>query len=382
MKVLFVESYPHVIMGQQKTLLALLKASKESDIEPIIACTSEGIYTEKLKEEGYSVQIFSYPDTLQVYGGEIYHYGITKKCKTYLQIFSYVLDIKKKLKKLKIDAVYCNDMRGILTVGVAAKLAGIPVITWDKLDKPHGWLDQLQLPLVSKNIIISDAVKVKYPSIQKKVFNNKIVKVYEGVDFDAINSEQSVRSEFGFTKADIVIAIVGSISARKGHDRILSIFPSLYEKNPNIKLLIVGDTSGSDSEVSYKNNLDNSNHKAVIWAGYREDVPAIMDSIDILIMPSRYEGMGMVGIEAMAAGKPVIGANTGGIPEVVEDGITGFIFDGDDGKEFADKLLQLCNSQELRQTMGLSGLNRAKKYFFRPRQHQKIVEVLRSTVLN
>ncbi|MDW2075368.1 glycosyltransferase family 4 protein [Vibrio sp. 1863] len=376
MKVLFVESYPHVIMGQQRTLLALLKASKDSDIEPVIACTSEGIYTDKVREEGYSVEIFSYPDTLQVYGGEIYRYGITKKCKTYLQIFSYVLNIKKKLKDLKIDAVYCNDMRGILTVGVAAKLAGIPVITWDKLDKPHGWLDQLQLPLVSKNIIISDAVKVKYPSIQKKVFNNKIVKVYEGVDFDAMNSERSVRSEFGFTKNDIVIAIVGSISARKGHDRILSIFPSLYEKNPNIKLLIVGDTSGSDSEVSYKNNLDNSNHKAVIWAGYRKDVPAIMNSIDILIMPSRYEGMGMVGIEAMASCKPVVGANSGGIPEVVEHGETGFIFEGDDLEGFKRHLLTLCESKALREKMGLAGLKRAQRYFDRTKQHQKVIKLL------
>ncbi|PKH03417.1 hypothetical protein CXF72_06300 [Psychromonas sp. MB-3u-54] len=376
MKVLFVESYPHVIMGQQLTLLALLKAAKAQEIESVVACTAEGIYTTKLREEGYQVEVFPYPTSLQAYGGEIYRYGLLKKCRTYAQIIPYILQLKKQILQLNVNVVYCNDMRGLLTVGVAAKAAGIPVVIWDKLDKPHGWLDKIQLPLVSKNIIISDAVRVKYPVYQQKLLSNKIVKIYEGVHFDEMHSLENIRTEFGFTAQDIVIAIVGSISSRKGHDRIFSIFPSLLTKNHHTKLLVVGDTSGSDSEIKYKNSLENANNKAVVWAGYRQDIPAIMNSIDILIMPSRYEGMGMVGIEAMAFAKPVVGAKSGGIPEVIEHGVTGFIFDGNNSDDFEDKLLRLCGSADLRQEMGLAGLKRAKKYFNRTIQHEKVINLL------
>ncbi|HCH1012721.1 TPA: glycosyltransferase family 4 protein [Vibrio parahaemolyticus] len=376
MKVLFVESYPHVIMGQQLTLLALLKAAKDQKVEPVIACTAEGVFTSKLREEEYQVEVFSYPSALQVYGGEIYRYGLFKKLKTYAQIIPYILQLKKRIQALRVEAVYCNDMRAILTVGIAAKLARVPVITWDKLDKPHGWLDKLQLPLVRKNIIISDAVRIKYPSFQQKLYSHKIVKIYEGVNFDQMQSQQCIRSEFGFTKQDTVIAIVGSISKRKGHDRIFSILPSLQKKHKDVKLLVVGDTSGSDSEVNYKKNLPNSNNSGVVWAGYRTDIPEIMNSIDILIMPSRYEGMGMVGIEAMALAKPIVGAKCGGIPEVIEDGVTGFIFDGDNGDDFEDKVLRLCSSIELRKKMGLAGLRRAQQYFDRTKQHQKVIKLL------
>lgn len=363
MKVLFVESYPHVIMGQQRTLLALLKASKEKGVDPVVACTAEGIYTDKLREEGYSVEIFSYPDTLQVYGGEIYRYGLFKKCKAYLQIFSYVLDIKKKLKDLKVDAVYCNDMRGILTVGVAAKLAGIPVITWDKLDKPHGWLDWVQLPLVNKNLVISDSVRVKYPSFQNKLFDRRITKVHDGAYIDVIDNASSLRTELGFSDDDVVIAIVGTITHRKGHDRLFAILSDLLDYNNKVKVLVVGDIADKETDAQYRDQLPLFNHPSVTKLGYRDDIPNIMQSIDILCVPSRNEGTPLVIMEAMAAYKPVVGADAGGIAEVIEHENTGFVFEGDNREQFLQYLKDLCDSPELVTKMGLLGRKRVEEKF-------------------
>ncbi|WP_305818597.1 hypothetical protein [Photobacterium leiognathi] len=143
-----------------------------------------------------------------MYGGEIYRYGIKDKIKTYLQVGKYILSLKDKLKANHIDVVYCNDMRGLLTVGVAAKLCGIPVVIWDKLDKPHGWLDNIQLPLVTKNLIISDSIKNKYPSYQNDFFKNKIVKVHDGAYIDKIDNAKSIREDLGFSDKDILVGIV------------------------------------------------------------------------------------------------------------------------------------------------------------------------------
>ncbi|MEH6453544.1 MAG: glycosyltransferase family 4 protein [Psychromonas sp.] len=376
MKILFIESYPQVIFGQQKTLLSLLAEAQKQRIDTTVACTERGVFTEKLEELNYKLELFRYPEMLSTYGGAIYRYGLTQKIKTAFQLLKYINGIRLKLKMMKPDLVFCNDMRGLLTVGVAAKFAGIPVVIWDKLDKPHGWMDWFQLPLVQKNIIISDSVRVKYPQWQQSFFSKKIEKIYNGAYLDVYMNTSEKRVELGLGAQDIVIAIVGSINSRKAHDRICSIFPNLYNKNPNIKLLVIGDCSNSPEDLAYMEQLPNRDHAGIEWLGFRTDAPEIIKSIDILVIPSRYEGMGQVTVEAMASGKPVVGANNGGIPEVVEDGVTGFIFEGDDLDEFEDKLLILCDSKALREEMGQAGLKRAQEYFNRTTQHKKVINLL------
>ena len=379
MRILFVESYPQVMMGQQRTLLALLTQCHSQNIEPLVACTDDGLFTQTVKELGYETLIFSYPDKINVYGGEIYRYGMKDKLKTYLQVFKYILSLKNKLKANNVDVVYCNDMRGLLTVGVAAKLCGIPVVIWDKLDKPHGWLDKLQLPLVTKNIIISNSVLNKYPKFQRKIFSHKIEKVMEGVFLEQFSNIQSIRNDFETDTNDIVIAIVGSISDRKGHDRLLSIFPKLVEQIPNLKLWVVGEPGSSKKEQSFFDALPNKEHPNITFMGFRDDIPQIMASIDILVVPSRYEGMGMVIVEAMAAGKPVIGADCGGIPEVINNNETGYIFDGDSMSDFKDKLLNLCGNGVLRTQMGSNGYHRVTLQFERNKQLQHVIDIIKSS---
>lgn len=382
MRILFVESYPQVMMGQQRTLLALLAQCQSKNIEPVVACTDDGLFTQTVKGLGYETLIFSYPDKINVYGGEIYRYGFKDKIKTYLQVGKYILSLKDKLKANHIDVVYCNDMRGLLTVGVAAKRCGIPVVIWDKLDKPHGWLDKLQLPLVSKNIIISDSVLNKYPKLQQKIFSRKIEKVMEGVFIEQFTNVESVRAEFETSDDDVVIAIVGSISERKGHDRLFSIFPQLVDVIPNLKLWVVGEAGNSKKEQQFFEKLPNKGHPNIKFVGFRNDIPQIMNSIDILAVPSRYEGMGMVIVEAMAASKPVVGANCGGIPEVINNDETGYIFNGNDLSDFNHKLLTLCKDKSIRIEMGNKGYQRVISQFDRKEQLNKVIQILKKVNKN
>ncbi|MEZ9909397.1 glycosyltransferase family 4 protein [Vibrio sp. 10N.261.51.A3] len=382
MKILFVESYPQVVFGQQKTLLSLLFAAKEQGIDVSVACTERGVFTEKVEQLNYNLELFPYPEMLSTYGGAIYRYGLVKKIKTAFQLVRYISGIRRELKALNPDVIFCNDMRGLLTVGVAAKLVGIPAVIWDKLDKPHGWMDWFQLPLVSKNITISDSVRVKYPQWQQSFYADRIEKIYNGAYLDVYENTFEKRAKLGLNDSDVAIAIVGSINFRKAHDRVLEIFPTLYEKNKNIKLLVVGDCSNSAEDIAYMEQLPNRDHIGIEWLGFRTDAPEIIKSIDILVIPSRYEGMGQVTVEAMASGKPVVGANNGGIPEVVENGVTGFIFEGDDLADFESKVFSLCESRALRKEMGAAGLKRAQKYFNRSEQHQKVINLLRQVGKN
>jgi glycosyltransferase involved in cell wall biosynthesis len=143
-----------------------------------------------------------------------------------------------------------------------------------------------------------------------------------------------------------------------------------------MRLLVVGETSGSAEDEAYLAALPNRDHPRVHFLGMRRDVPAIMKSTDMLLVPSRHEGMGQVTVEAMACAVPVIGANTGGIPEVVVDGETGIIIDGDSPQEMTEAVLRLAESPELRARMGAAGRERVEAHFNRPVQMRKVLEQL------
>lgn len=375
MKILFVESYPHVIFGQQHTLLSILDETTARGHECVIGVTSEGVFVEKLRRCNHEVLMLPYPEKLSSYGGEIYRYKGVEKLKCYGQGVQYLWKLRKTLQQVRPHVIYCNDMRGLLTVGVAAKSLGIPVVIWDKLDKPHGWLDQLQLPLVSKNIVISQAVCAKYPLYQQKWFREKIVKITEGVDLT--KGGEGIGGTFPGEMDDIYVAIVGSISERKGHDRLMNVWKDLLSKVPHLRLLVVGEAS-DEQEKAYQHQVYRSCGDRVHFLGVRSDVVDIMKSIDLLVVPSRNEGMGMVIIEAMAAGKPVIGANTGGIPEVIVDGETGLLFEGDDGDQLVDNVVRLALDAELRIRMGEAGRDRVVKRFNRSTQMVEVVNLIES----
>lgn len=135
------------------------------------------------------------------------------------QVFSYVFRLWRELGRLRPAAVYCNDMRGLLTVGIAARLRRIPVMTWDKLDKPHGLLDWFQLPLVNRNLVISRAVTVKYPAWQRRLFRRRIRVVPNGVDIEAIEAARP--ADLGLP-GDGQAPVVGmSAPSRPARDRIV-----------------------------------------------------------------------------------------------------------------------------------------------------------------
>ncbi|AVV35238.1 hypothetical protein C8233_17820 [Halomonas sp. SF2003] len=380
MKIIFFESYPQVIFGQQKTLLSLLEISRNTGHETCLATTNDGPFVEAAGNLGFEASILPYPSSLSIYGGEIYRYGIKRKIGMMCQLGSYILKMRRWLKSQQPDILFCNDMRGLLTIGIAAKSLGIPVVIWDKLDKPHGLLDWFQLPLVARNIIISDAVMVKYPKWQQRLYANRITKIYNGALLSKFTNIKSARKDLGLSPENIAFAMVGSINERKAQDRIMRLIPDISARCPQARIVLVGEPE--ESAKDYFNNLPNMEHPHVIHTGFRNDIPEVMASIDSLLILSRQEGMGQVTVEAMASGKPVIGTKAGGIPEVVIHGETGLLVEGDDDEALVNAIAFLCESSSTRSNLGAAGLERVKANFDRPKQHAKVIELMEQLIEN
>jgi glycosyltransferase involved in cell wall biosynthesis len=376
----FVESYPHVMAGQQQEMLALLQAPRMRGIDPIVIAPADGIFIEHVQKLGINTVIVPYPAGMSRYGGALYRDGLRGRSRTLFEWAGYTKRCRRELKDLRADALFCNDMRGLLTVGLAARSRGIPVMIWDKLDKPHGMLDWFQLPIVNRNLIISNSVMEKYPRWQRRWYKDRISRIPDGADLARIDRGKSIREELGIPRECIVIAIVGTVTYRKGHDRLLGLVPDLIESIPNARILVVGSYQDSAQDIEFYQSLENRNHPCVSFLGQRDRIEDIMHSIDILAIPSRHEGLGLVIVEAMAAGKPVVGANVGGIPEVIVNEQTGLIFEGDDRNELLQHLVRFSGDKDVRLRMGRAGRLRVEQHFDRSVLMNEVCDALHTLI--
>ena len=342
----------------------------------VVLTPGEGMYVERLRQLGHSVTVIPQPQRLGRYGGAVYEDGYIGKIRNGVEGLRYIRSLRRELKQSGIAAVFCNDMRGLLTVGAAARSLRIPVMIWDKLDKPHGRLDLFELPLVTRVAIISNSVLSKFPRWQVERFRNKIKLVPNGADLTKFDVAVADRDAFGITPEDLAIGMVGTVCHRKAQDRVLEIMPDLLKHVPNAVLVIAGSWEDCDQDQQYFDGLPMRDHPRVRFLGQIDNVPTLMKSIDLFVIPSRYEGMGQVTVEAMACGLPVVGSDAGGIPEVVVAEQTGLIFDGDDRQTLIKSLVRLGRDAALRDAMGQRGRARVEQYYDRPVQMKKICKLL------
>ncbi|MFO7526382.1 MAG: glycosyltransferase family 4 protein, partial [Ignavibacteriaceae bacterium] len=141
----------------------------------------------------------------------------------------------------------------------------------------------------------------------------------------------------------------------------LDAFKSVSENHPNARLLICGE---GELRVDVEKFIsENKLESKIHLAGFRNDIPNIMKTIDVLLTPSLWEGFGIVLIEAMASGKPCIATNTSSIPEIVEDGVNGSLVPSKDSQSIAESLTKLIADPQLVRTMGQAGITTVREKF-------------------
>jgi len=204
----------------------------------------------------------------------------------------------------------------------------------------------------------------------------KIHIVQNAIDIDRmhahINHAQEKRKELGFGIEDVLIATAGRLSPEKAQADLIIAFSHIYEKFPKARLLIIGDGAQREHlellvrEQSIRN---------VSFLGFRHDVDAIMNGVDLFVLPSLTEGLPNVILEAFACSKPVVATSVGGVPEIVDDGISGFLVPPSRPDLLADAVEKLLSDPELRQTMGQAGYLKVKAKFTFEAQTRKLESI-------
>ncbi len=164
------------------------------------------------------------------------------------------------------------------------------------------------------------------------------------------------------TSSDLHMLFVGRLESRKGIDVLLKAIPEVLQRHPNVVLDIVGDDTIVNARGdTYKNEFLNEitdagivNRVAFHGRVEEDELRQFYADCDVFVAPSRYESFGLVFLEAMMFGKPVIGCNAGGGPEVVTDGVTGFLVDPEDVAGLQTALERLIENSDLRSSMAIA----------------------------
>jgi glycosyltransferase involved in cell wall biosynthesis len=170
---------------------------------------------------------------------------------------------------------------------------------------------------VNKLIAVSSDIEkvlcVKYGA-------QRVIRIHNGIDLEVLGKSRArdeVRRELGVDSKCLLIGTVGRLTAVKGHEYLLKTAQLMLQKRRNVKFVIVGDGPLKVELQSLAAQLGITEN--VAFLGHQDDACALMEAMDLFVLPSLHEGIPMVILEAMALGRPVVASRVGGIPEVITD---------------------------------------------------------------
>lgn len=277
------------------------------------------------------------------------------------------------IKKNKLDIVHSYDGYSNIYGSIATKLANLPYVYTVHLEAD---LDFTGIPWRFKSLV--DLADKIIPTCFDflKVANNKsydltkFVPIHTGVrDYSTYvveDSELKFSSGYKIPENDcLLIALIGRVTEQKGHRYLIEATKNLIKINSSIQILLVGSLEDDRNYVLELRELIDINklHKNVYLTGYCSHMELLMKRIDILALPSLYESVPMVVLEAMQASKAVVASNVGGISEAVVDFETGFLFPVGNSEMLGSCLARLVCNKELRVEMGKKGYEKTLSKF-------------------
>ena len=209
-------------------------------------------------------------------------------------------------------------------------------------------------------VAISDAVR-EFVCAVEGIPPRKVERIYYGLD--AAPAPQNVvdlRTELGWAGAPL-IGFVGRLTGQKGVDVLLNAFAIVHRALPTARLLLIGDGPQRAALAALAGGLQIS--AAVHFAGWREDARAQMAALNVLAIASRWEGFGLVTLEAMQAGVAVVASRVSALPEIVLDGETGLLVPAANAAKLAAALLALLQDPQRAMQLGENGRLRAAQLF-------------------
>ncbi|NTW05058.1 MAG: glycosyltransferase [Peptococcaceae bacterium] len=251
--------------------------------------------------------------------------------------FGIITKLRENIINDKIDIVHTHGVRANLVGRLAAKMSGVETVittvhsllaqdypdTFSRL--ANMFIEKASGGITDHFIAVSGGLQKAL--IQQGIPKKKITVVYNGLDPEQFrktpSSGTSWREKSGIPSEASLVSIVGRLHRVKGHRYFLKAAAELLKEREDIHFLVVGSGPEGDALEEFTRELGISDK--VTFTGFISDVSELMPELDLLVVPSLWEGFGLTALEAMAVGIPVVATSVGGLPEIVEHGSTGLL---------------------------------------------------------
>jgi glycosyltransferase involved in cell wall biosynthesis len=195
---------------------------------------------------------------------------------------------------------------------------------------------------------------------------------------DASTNRPGTRKELGLTDSDVLLLSVGRLVYQKGHEYLIEAMPRILARFPSVRVLICGD---GPLRGELQSHIDRMHlQEPVKLLGNRNDIDRFLQSADIFVLPSRWEGLPVALLEAMGMGLPVVATQVEGVDEVLERDTDGLLVPPEDAMALGEALLRLIASAALRRNMGAAARGRIQESYTLDIMCEKYLVVMRSLV--
>lgn len=263
-----------------------------------------------------------------------------------------IFEIRRFIKNNRIDIIHSHGYKSNFYGFLSRTNTNTRIIA-----TCHNWLgksskmkfyerlDKLVLRRFDQIVAVSDVLAGEI--LKSGVQKSKVKVINNGVDiarFEVTSNNSPIKNSLGLREDEKIIGTVGRLTEEKGHIYLFRAFERVNKELPNTRLLIVGDGPHLQDFKSQVTSLKLENK--VIFTGTRNDIPEMLNIMDVFVLPSLNEGLPMALLEAMAAKSPVIATKVGAIPKVIENGKSGFLVEPGAVDALYQKITRILSNPE------------------------------------
>ncbi len=332
------------LRGGQRQLLLLARGLRARGHQQLLVCPEDSPLEARARSEGFAVIALPAHDPWHAYG---------------------ILLLRGQLQLKPFDILHAHDGRGqtiawLASLGMPARRVASRRVTFLPGDR---WSFRLKYDYTC-HAITTVSEFVRKLALDAGIPESKIEVIPDAVELPpgppSAETRRAARQRWGFVDQDFVVGHVGAFTAEKGQDVALAALVLLREKLPQVRLLLVGVGPMRESP-GVRAALAQSSGRACILHPM-ENLEQFFAALDLYIMPSRSEGLGSSALLAMARGLPVVASRVGGLPEIVEEGVTGWLVAPASAEALADAIRAAASNPDRLRTLGGNALQRARLF--------------------
>ncbi len=353
------------LLGARQSLLALVRSLDPQRYRAVVCCQSKGGLTEELERSGIPVVIL--------------HTGWWRKTKYWLKRPFVLWRLRNLIRREGAALIHCNEIYPNPFAVTVGRWTSTPVITHMRLSVTPSMTSKYLLHRAERIVVVSEAAGHDFDHWPDK--SSKVEVIYNGVDpqkYQLPETKEQLRREMNCPRDAFIIGQVATWAHRKRQHIAVEALALLAEKYPQLRLVLVGGAARTqqDYEAELRSLIAARQlHERVMLLPFTNQIASIYNAIDVNLLISGDEGFGRTIIEAGSVGVPTIGAQAGGIPEIIRNGETGWLVPVDEPQALADVITDLVEQPEKVKTAGEAARQMVNSRFTIEKHTQHVMDL-------